>query len=261
MRSVSGGATTSFRHAHKSYGEGLEEDFRIDVATALAEFRAGSATSLTFPPTLNAFERRYVHFQAGQMGLVSKSHGKGETRALTLSRKRGAPDATRRAPLLALAPAIEDELAAYMGVAPLQLADWRVHDAVAALAAAGGEGRGGGRGRIAPPAPVPAPTHAARAAWQARQDARAAAPAWASLLPARQRLPAWGVRDALAGALRRSQVTIVSGDTGCGKSTQVPQFILDDADLGATANIIVTQPRRISAISLVRAPTRRRDGA
>jgi HrpA-like RNA helicase len=47
-------------------------------------------------------------------------------------------------------------------------------------------------------------------------------------------------------------VVVVAGETGCGKSTQVPQFILDSEALGPNASVIVTQPRRISAISLVR---------
>ena len=34
------------------------------------------------------------------------------------------------------------------------------------------------------------------------------------------------------------------------KSTQVPQFLLDDPQIGPTCNILVTQPRRISAISV-----------
>ena len=39
----------------------------------------------------------------------------------------------------------------------------------------------------------------------------------------------------------------------CGKTTQIPQFILDDTLAGPAdrvANIICTQPRRISAISV-----------
>jgi HrpA-like RNA helicase len=34
------------------------------------------------------------------------------------------------------------------------------------------------------------------------------------------------------------------------KSTQVPQFLLDDPEIGPTCNILITQPRRISAISV-----------
>jgi len=40
---------------------------------------------------------------------------------------------------------------------------------------------------------------------------------------------------------------------GCGKTTQVPQFILDDAisrGEGSLCRIICTQPRRISAITI-----------
>ena len=66
----------------------------------------------------------------------------------------------------------------------------------------------------------------------------------------RQSLPAWNFAEALADAVADNQVTIVSGHTGCGKSTQVPQFILDDPRMGPTATVVVTQPRRISAISL-----------
>lgn len=53
--------------------------------------------------------------------------------------------------------------------------------------------------------------------------------------------------------IERHQVTVIAGDTGCGKTTQVPQLVLDDKILngqGAITNIIVTQPRRISAIGV-----------
>jgi ATP-dependent RNA helicase DHX57 len=74
-----------------------------------------------------------------------------------------------------------------------------------------------------------------------------------SMLAARRKLPAWNVREELVTVVSQNQVTIVSGATGSGKSTQSPQFILDDLiqrDLGATVNIICTQPRRVSALGL-----------
>ena len=49
------------------------------------------------------------------------------------------------------------------------------------------------------------------------------------------------------------QVVVVSGETGCGKTTQLPQYILEsevEANRGAACSIICTQPRRISAMSV-----------
>lgn len=49
------------------------------------------------------------------------------------------------------------------------------------------------------------------------------------------------------------QVIVVSGETGCGKTTQLPQYILEseiEGARGALCSIICTQPRRISAMSV-----------
>ncbi|MCJ1275160.1 hypothetical protein MMC21_002960 [Puttea exsequens] len=85
--------------------------------------------------------------------------------------------------------------------------------------------------------------------WQSRQSM----PQQMKMLAVRQSLPAWKLRDSIIKAVNEHQVTIISGETGSGKSTQSVQFILDDMiqrQLGATANIICTQPRRISALGL-----------
>uniref|UniRef100_A0A5S6PZF0 RNA helicase n=1 Tax=Trichuris muris TaxID=70415 RepID=A0A5S6PZF0_TRIMR len=69
----------------------------------------------------------------------------------------------------------------------------------------------------------------------------------------RRQLPAFIIKSELLTTLEDHQVVVVAGDTGCGKTTQIPQFIFDDyvAKLkGAECNIVVTQPRRISAVSM-----------
>ena len=43
-------------------------------------------------------------------------------------------------------------------------------------------------------------------------------------------------------------MVVVTGETGCGKTTQVPQFIMEE--LGGECFIVCTQPRRISAIGV-----------
>uniref|UniRef100_A0A8C4H6A0 Putative ATP-dependent RNA helicase DHX57 n=1 Tax=Dicentrarchus labrax TaxID=13489 RepID=A0A8C4H6A0_DICLA len=74
-----------------------------------------------------------------------------------------------------------------------------------------------------------------------------------SMLEQRRKLPAWNEKENILDLLDRCQVLVVSGMTGCGKTTQIPQFILDASLSGGAqhvANIICTQPRRISAISV-----------
>lgn len=48
-------------------------------------------------------------------------------------------------------------------------------------------------------------------------------------------------------------MVIIEGPTGCGKTTQVPQWILDDSYKNRRpCKIVVTQPRRIAAISIAK---------
>jgi ATP-dependent RNA helicase DHX57 len=85
--------------------------------------------------------------------------------------------------------------------------------------------------------------------WRAKQDS----PAQQKMLGIRRALPAWSLQDSIVEAVNNHQVTIISGETGSGKSTQSVQFILDDLierQLGESVNIICTQPRRISALGL-----------
>ncbi|KAK3940754.1 putative ATP-dependent RNA helicase ucp12 [Diplogelasinospora grovesii] len=85
--------------------------------------------------------------------------------------------------------------------------------------------------------------------WLARRQT----PELKKMMYQRETLPAWSVQDEVIQAVTENQVTIISGETGSGKSTQAVQFILDDLyaqGLGGVANIIVTQPRRISALGL-----------
>ncbi|XP_005065589.1 ATP-dependent RNA helicase DHX29 [Mesocricetus auratus] len=79
-------------------------------------------------------------------------------------------------------------------------------------------------------------------------------PKYQRLLKERQQLPVFKHRDSIVETLKRHRVVVVAGETGSGKSTQVPHFLLEDLllnECGARkCNIVCTQPRRISAVSL-----------
>ncbi|GJQ77496.1 hypothetical protein Trydic_g20887 [Trypoxylus dichotomus] len=77
-----------------------------------------------------------------------------------------------------------------------------------------------------------------------------------TMIDYRKKLPAWQMKEDILTAIRVSKVVVISGETGCGKSTQVPQFILDEWLNNYSkvdkkhVEIICTQPRRISAIGV-----------
>ncbi|XP_055708405.1 dosage compensation regulator isoform X2 [Phlebotomus papatasi] len=69
----------------------------------------------------------------------------------------------------------------------------------------------------------------------------------------REKLPIAAMRNEIMSAINDNAVVIIRGNTGCGKTTQIAQFILEDyikSGQGAWCNVCVTQPRRISAISV-----------
>ncbi|XP_005996531.1 ATP-dependent DNA/RNA helicase DHX36 [Latimeria chalumnae] len=69
----------------------------------------------------------------------------------------------------------------------------------------------------------------------------------------RETLPSYRMRKEIVELINNNQVVVISGETGCGKTTQVTQFVLDDyisRGVGSACRVACTQPRRISAISV-----------
>lgn len=62
-------------------------------------------------------------------------------------------------------------------------------------------------------------------------------------------LPVTARREEIVETIRKHQVVIISGETGSGKTTQIPKFCVE-AGRGTGGLIAVTQPRRIAAVSV-----------
>jgi len=69
----------------------------------------------------------------------------------------------------------------------------------------------------------------------------------------RASLPVAKEKKKIMEYVEENQVFVLSGETGCGKTTQITQFILDHAiqkESGSEVSIVCTQPRRVAAISV-----------
>lgn len=241
------------------------EAFRKQVSRQLTELQDGTGPpSISFPATLSSEERKYIHHLCHQFGLKSKSKGNGANRYLTVERKAnaskgkgsGGPGAANGKGQ----NATDAQLKSISQGSPLRLSQHLFQDArlttlpdcpqqwtitgpadLRRLQNRGAGGKGGHRDHVM--AEVPS-----RESLDASESARLSKrPAYASMQAGRQKLPAWGKADEILEALQLGQVVLVAGETGCGKSTQVPQFLLDAMP---SAKLIVTQPRRIAAVSL-----------
>ncbi|KAL0581787.1 hypothetical protein V5O48_000264 [Marasmius crinis-equi] len=78
------------------------------------------------------------------------------------------------------------------------------------------------------------------------------APAYSSLSVQgqRERLPIFKHRDKLLYCVEKHGVTIVVGQTGCGKTTQLPQYLMESGWASEGNVIACTQPRRVAATSV-----------
>ncbi|KAI9928306.1 DEAH-box ATP-dependent RNA helicase prp43 [Aspergillus wentii] len=72
-----------------------------------------------------------------------------------------------------------------------------------------------------------------------------------SILHSRRDLPVHAQRDEFLQLYQQSQILVFVGETGSGKTTQIPQFVLfDDLPQSQRKMVACTQPRRVAAMSV-----------
>ena len=264
----------------------IAESTRLDVVAALLRFReAGGEQELAFPPGLSNDDRALVHQECRKYGFTSKSYGKGEARFVRVSKPRapGGPGGGGSAPpasWLPLPPPACRALADLFARDPLSAAEAEALAAEARAGAGGAGGGGGGRGAPSPhPAAAAAPGEGAAAAGRRGKRKGKGGGAGAAPDPARAenfppervarelaalrarrrpdvegpraRLPIAEHRARIVEAVGRHRVVLVAGATGCGKTTQVPQYLLEaEWEAGRACRVVCTQPRRLSAVSV-----------
>ena len=229
----------------------VSETDRITFTKILMTFREGDETTLEFPPTLTNTERKFVHLLASQLGLVSKSSGKDTSRRIAVTKR---PDKTRKMgtsdsdlPTLTIGKqgmlALQKHIQAFP---PSHFEELESKETGASLVAALGGGphedadladtlRQLGLGQeqrteLEEFKPRFVDLDRRRARHAAFQDSKKKSPHYASMMAQRSNLPAFSRQQEIIEIVARSPVTIIQGETGCGKSTQVCQSILGEVN-------------------------------
>jgi pre-mRNA-splicing factor ATP-dependent RNA helicase DHX15/PRP43 len=77
-------------------------------------------------------------------------------------------------------------------------------------------------------------------------------PKYYEILKKRKDLPVWQQQEEFTETLAKNQTLILVGETGSGKTTQVPQFVVEAGYTKDGKMCVCTQPRRVAAMSVAR---------
>eukprot|EP01125_Pyxidicula_operculata_P017449 TRINITY_DN610_c2_g1_i1.p2 TRINITY_DN610_c2_g1~~TRINITY_DN610_c2_g1_i1.p2 ORF type:complete len:707 (+),score=155.78 TRINITY_DN610_c2_g1_i1:38-2158(+) len=72
------------------------------------------------------------------------------------------------------------------------------------------------------------------------------------ILAKRKELPVFEQKDDFLRQLKEHQVIVLQGETGSGKTTQIPQFVLESGLIEDKKLVACTQPRRVAAMSVAK---------
>uniref|UniRef100_A0A1I7WTJ9 RNA helicase n=1 Tax=Heterorhabditis bacteriophora TaxID=37862 RepID=A0A1I7WTJ9_HETBA len=212
----------------------IDPSWESQVKKKLEQFAQSDDPQLIFPP-MERHERKRLHDLARRWGLISSSSGREPNRTCIVSRRRPAN-------LLASVAANETQpisldmdmmaiIAQFIRENPIESTDIEKH--LATLRVRGRTSRDTiFRDRVDKLIP---PAHNCTD----------------EMMRQRSQLPAFRQKEEVLSAIENHKVVLITGGTGCGKTTQVPQFLLEDAERRQIPlRIICTQPRRLPAISV-----------
>ncbi|XP_062409624.1 3'-5' RNA helicase YTHDC2 [Sardina pilchardus] len=238
-------AMSHHRQSGSSRGKGLkdiriDEEVKIAVHISLERFQYGDQKEMEFPSSLTSTERAFIHRFAQSLGYISKSRGKGSNRFLTIRKKDGSESA-QSIMTFSLSPCSKQVVRNLLQRFPMtnkEITDLlpRTERGLSVALEAGDNGRDKNRtsGRLNNGIPQVPPRRG-----QSELD------------HFRRSLPVYERQEEIVKIIKDNRVILVLGETGSGKTTQIPQFLLDDCNRnGIPCRIFCTQPRRLAAIAV-----------
>lgn len=238
----------------KQKGSGIDDSsIRNRIAQKLREFRASQDEVYTIEDNLDNSQRAVVHDLCRKMGLRSKSSGCGGHRRVCvwkMHKKAGIrkerQKETGRLIYITFSEESKEvlqELFTHYPPGDSEVGD----EMIGKSSVKSGQASGNRDDMFCKPS-----FKKAEIAKKVESLAsKMAAPKLKQIYEQRSRLPIAVFKDDITSTVKSHQVVLISGETGCGKTTQVPQFLLDYMWHDCKAcKIVCTQPRRISAISV-----------
>ncbi|GAB2282467.1 hypothetical protein Dimus_017010 [Dionaea muscipula] len=227
----------------------VAEATRIRISRILEDFRASDDDVYTFEANLSNRERAEVHTLCRKMGMVSKSSGRGTQRRVSVFKTKKNTATMKRkedVTVVTFSKKSKDVLLDFFMRYPpgegVREANPSQH----------GENTKRKLVRMDSIFCKPLMDKAEIANKVESLASRVQSiPAMKETTELRSKLPITSFKDVITSTVENHQVVLISGETGCGKTTQVPQFLLDHMwGKGEACKIVCTQPRRLSAVSV-----------
>uniref|UniRef100_A0A8C6WK60 RNA helicase n=1 Tax=Neogobius melanostomus TaxID=47308 RepID=A0A8C6WK60_9GOBI len=217
----------------------IDEEVKISVNLSLERFRYSDQKEMEFPSSLSNTERAFIHRIAQSLGYISKSKGKGSNRYLTIRKIDGSekPRPTMALTLTHNTLYFIRSLLQRFPITTKERTEFQLNSTSGLMVAAEVENscnRNRASGRLnngIPTVPI-------------RRNPT-------DIDSFRCSLPVYERHEEIVQLIRENRVILVVGETGSGKTTQIPQFLLDDCTKrGEPCRIFCTQPRRLAAIAV-----------
>ncbi|CAN4084548.1 unnamed protein product [Withania somnifera] len=228
----------------------VAESTRIRVAQVLEQFRASTDEVYTFESNLSNRDRAAVHMLCRKMGMKSKSSGRGDQRRISVFKTKQNMDTLKGKDVLTCFKFSEEAKYVLQDL----FTQYPPDDGETSEQVVGKHSkkvdklRGKKDDMFCRPAMIKSEIARRVEALSSRIENT---PNLRQIAVQRSKLPIASFKDVITSTVDANQVVLISGETGCGKTTQVPQFILDHMwGKGETCKIICTQPRRISATAV-----------
>ncbi|KAM6901867.1 3'-5' RNA helicase YTHDC2 isoform 2-T2 [Lycodopsis pacificus] len=221
----------------------IDEEVKIAMNLSLERFHYSDQKEMEFPSSFSSTERAFIHRKAQSLGYISKSKGKGPNRFVTIRKKNGSDKPRPTMPLTVSHNSLYfiRSLLQRFPISNKERIDMQPNNkSVMSVAAEpvlpldGSCERNRASGRLNKGIPmVP------------RRRSPSELDSFRSSLPIHER------QEEIIQLIRENRVVLVVGETGSGKTTQIPQFMLDECSRnGDPCRIFCTQPRRLAAIAV-----------